>query len=169
MGEFGLRKDDFEGVEDVRSEGMEVLEGVGPLKVAEHGVNEGSGILHVATVLDHFLFEVGSCFSVVGIVQHSPVVDRPLGIPEQGGGGVSVGCFIRPPQGLLHGTIAVAPPHNSKGVLIFYFMEDGKFLLVNLHDQALLGNHGGRAAAPVAAPWLVEGVAGHDIVECFGR
>ena len=86
--------DNFEGVDDVPCKGIEVLEGVRPLTDAKDGVNEKSGVLHVAAMTDHFLLEVGPCLLVGGFVEHCPVVSFPLGAPKQGCRGFCVGCFI---------------------------------------------------------------------------
>ena len=70
---------------------------------AKRGFDEGPGVLHVAPLLDHGLFEVGPWFLVVGLVDDSPVVSSSLSGPEVGGRGIAVGCFVRPPQGGFHG------------------------------------------------------------------
>ena len=81
-----------------------------------------------------------------GFVQHGPVVSNPLRVAKQGRGGVSVGCFVRTSQGGFHGVDAVAPPDDSQGVLIFLTMENGNFLVVDLHDWSLRGNYGGQGS-----------------------
>ena len=48
--------DHFDGVDDVCVELVEVVEGVCYLPDAKHGINEGSGALHVAKGGDHLLF-----------------------------------------------------------------------------------------------------------------
>ena len=57
--------DHFEGVVDIGVELVKVVESVGSLPDAEHGINEGSGALHVAKVGDHLLLQVGPCFAML--------------------------------------------------------------------------------------------------------
>lgn len=67
---------------------IEILEG------AEHGVDEGPGVLHVAVVGKHLLFEVGPCLPVGSFVEDGPVFGSPLSVSEQGGRGVGIGGLI---------------------------------------------------------------------------
>ena len=63
--------DHFEGVNDVSVELVEIVEGVGSLPDAEHGINEA---LHVAKVGDHLLFQVGPCLAMLSFVEDGPVL-----------------------------------------------------------------------------------------------
>ena len=50
--------DHLEGINDVVVEFVQIVQGVGPLSDAEHGIDEGSGALHVAKIGDHLFFRL---------------------------------------------------------------------------------------------------------------
>ena len=76
----------FEGVNAVSREGLKVVDGVRPWADAKHGVDKRPGVLHVAVVSKHLLFEVCPCLPEIVFVEGCPVFGCPLGIPKQGSG-----------------------------------------------------------------------------------
>ena len=65
-----------------------------PWPDVEDGINVESGVSHSSIVLDHGLFETGSCLEELGLVYDGPAVDHPLGIAKQGGSGDGEEGFV---------------------------------------------------------------------------
>ena len=85
--------DHSEGVHDIRSKGVQIVQVAGRLTDAEQRVDVGPGVLNVTPVLDLSLLEVGPCFAAVVLVRNGPIVDHSFSIAKQGCCGVAKGCF----------------------------------------------------------------------------
>ena len=64
-------------------EGIQIVGVAGPWSNVEQGVDVEPGVLHIAIVLDHGLFEVGPSFLIFGL-KDGPAVDYPFGNCQTG-------------------------------------------------------------------------------------
>ena len=74
--------------------GIQVIRIAAPWPDVVDGINVESGVSHSSIVLDHGLFEIGSCLVELGLVYDGPAVDHPLGIAKQGGSGDGEEGFV---------------------------------------------------------------------------
>ena len=129
--------DHFEGVDDFGVELVQVLESVGSLPDTEHGVDEDSGTAEVPEMGELFLFQVGPCLAMLLLVEDGSVGRGSLGDSEEGRGGVGIGHFIGPVQGVSHSVDAGTPVDDSQRVLVRFGVEYWDFFLIDLHYRIL--------------------------------
>ena len=110
---------------------------------AEHGIDEGSRAGDVPKVGQHFLFEIGPCFPMIGFVDDGPVGRGPAGDAEEGGRSVGVGDLVGPVHGVFHTVNAGAPVDDGQGIFVGFAVEHRNFLLIDLHHWILGGGDWG--------------------------